>query len=95
MRGLRDPLARDPASLLPAYQLAASSVSGSWQLYQALDPSLVLARAREILRPPSTTTLHYSDGVLTASGDAPAEWILESARIAPALPGVSRYDASA
>jgi OOP family OmpA-OmpF porin len=95
VRGLRDPLARDPASLLPAYQLAASSVSGSWQLYQALDPSLVLARAREILRPPSTTTLHYSDGILTASGDAPAEWIVESAGVAPALPGVSRYDPGA
>ncbi len=94
VRGLRDPLARDPASLLPAYRLNANAVVGSWQLYQALDPSFVLTRARQLLRPPSTTTLQYSNGVLTASGSAPAEWILESARIAPALPGVSRYDAN-
>lgn len=93
VRGLRDPLARDPASLLPAHRLAASSVSGSWQLYQALDPSLVLARARQLLRPPSTAALQYVDGVLSASGEAPADWIVDSARLAPALPGVNRYDA--
>ena len=93
--GLRDPLARDPALLLPPYRLAAGSVTGNWQLYQALDPSLVLARARQLLRPPSTAVLQYADGVLSASGEAPAEWILDSARLAPALPGVNRYDAHA
>jgi OOP family OmpA-OmpF porin len=81
--------------LLPAHRLAANSVSGTWQLYQALDPSLVLARARQLLRPPSTVALQYADGVLSASGDAPPDWILDSARLAPALPGVNRYDAGA
>jgi OOP family OmpA-OmpF porin len=95
VRGLRDPLARDPASMLPAHRLAANSVSGTWQLYQALDPSLVLARARQLLRPPSTVALQYADGVLSASGDAPPDWIVDSARLAPALPGVNRYDAGA
>jgi outer membrane protein OmpA-like peptidoglycan-associated protein len=95
IRGLRDPLARDPASLLAAHRLAPARVSGSWQLYQALDAPLVLARARQFLRPPADVSLQYSDGVLTATGDAPAEWIVESMRVAPALAGVTRFDASA
>ena len=93
VHGLRDPLARDPASLLPEHRLAAAAVAGSWQLYQALDAPLVLARARQFLRPPSGVSFRYADGVLTASGSAPAGWIVESARVAPVLAGVTRYDA--
>jgi outer membrane protein OmpA-like peptidoglycan-associated protein len=92
VNGLRDPLARDPASLLASHQLAPASVSGKWQLYQALDPQLVAQRARQILRPPSGVTLRFADGVLSADGAAPAAWIAESARVAPAIAGVVRYD---
>jgi OOP family OmpA-OmpF porin len=92
VNGLRDPLARDPASLLAAHQLAPTSVAGTWQLYQALDPELVLRRARQILRPPPAVTLRLTNGVLVADGTATAEWILESARVAPAIGGVLRYD---
>ena len=42
LTGLRDPLARDPASLLPATQLAPSQIEERWQLYQAIDPAFVL-----------------------------------------------------
>jgi len=92
VHGLRDPLARDPASLLAAHELTAPDVSGNWQLYQALDPDLVLRRARQILRPPSGVTLQFAEGVLRAHGAAPAAWIVESARVAPAIAGVLRYD---
>jgi OOP family OmpA-OmpF porin len=76
VRGLRDPLARDPASLLAAHRLDRDRVTGTWQLYQALDPPLVLARAQQLLHPPSGLSLKYASGVLTASGDAPADWIV-------------------
>jgi outer membrane protein OmpA-like peptidoglycan-associated protein/type II secretory pathway component PulM len=95
VRGLRDPLARDPAALLPAHRLRPDRVTERWQLYQALDPPLVLERARRFLRPPDGVSLQYGNGVLTASGNAPAAWIVESARIAPALAGVARFDAAA
>ena len=94
VNGLRDPLARDPASFLAPHQLSAGSVSGAWQLYQALDPEMVLRRARRILRPPHGLRLRFADGVLRADGTAPPEWIVESARVAPAIGGVLRYDAS-
>jgi outer membrane protein OmpA-like peptidoglycan-associated protein len=95
VNGLRDPLARDPASLLAAYDLPAARVSGTWQLYQALDPAMVIRRARAILRPPAGVTLRFADGVLRADGTAPPEWIVESARIAPVIGGVLRYDPTA
>jgi OOP family OmpA-OmpF porin len=93
--GLRDPLARDPRTLLPQHELSDATVAGSWQLYQSLEPSFVLARARQVLRPPSSVSLELMDGVLKADGTASAEWIASSAALAPALAGVARYDASA
>jgi outer membrane protein OmpA-like peptidoglycan-associated protein len=92
--GLRDPLARDPESLLTVHNLRTADVVGRWELYQALHPSLVLARARHQLRPPGGVDLTFDDGVLSAVGTAPAAWIDASARIAPVLPGITRFDAT-
>ena len=92
--GLRDPLARDPGVLLASHQLSADAVTGRWELYQALNPALVLARARMVLRPPPGVTLRFYNGVLSAAGPATPDWILESVRIAPALAGVARFDPS-
>ncbi|HEX2339358.1 MAG TPA: OmpA family protein [Vicinamibacterales bacterium] len=92
VNGLRDPLARDPASFLSSHQLSAATVTGNWQLYQALEPTFVLARARGILRPPAGVTLQFADGVLSAAGTASADWILESVPLARAVPGVARYN---
>ena len=39
--GLRDPLASDPASLLPSHNLGPDAVESRWELYQALHPSIV------------------------------------------------------
>jgi OOP family OmpA-OmpF porin len=92
--GLRDPLARDPASLLAGHGLEGSDVVGRWQLYQALDPALVLARARQQLEPPAGVNLDLRNGVLLAAGPAPVAWIETTTRLAPLLAGVTRYDAS-
>ena len=92
--GLRDPLARDPASLLASHQLSAGDVTGTWQLYQALDPQFLLVRANGLLRPPPGVTLRFADGVLTAAGTASTDWIVGSLALARAIPGVARYDAA-
>jgi OOP family OmpA-OmpF porin len=73
VNGLRDPLARDPGSLTAAHNLRPEDVVGRWQLYQALDPTLSLARARNVLRPPAGVSLTFEDGVLTAAGTAPVD----------------------
>jgi outer membrane protein OmpA-like peptidoglycan-associated protein len=90
--GLRDPLARDPDTLLAASGMAPDDVVGHWELYQALDPPIVQERARQLLRAPDTVQLKFNDGVLTAGGAAPVAWIRESARLAAFVPGVVRYD---
>ena len=94
--GLRDPLARDPASLLAAHRLEPSDVAARWELYQALEAPIVHARAMQLLEPPPGVTLDFHEGVLTAGGGAaPVEWIEASTRIARVLPGVVRFDATA
>ncbi len=89
--GLRDPLAPDPGSLIPASGLPPEEVNGRWELYQALDPGLILRRANQILDPPASVRLTFENGMLTASGLAPAQWISDSRRLARLVPGVSRY----
>jgi OOP family OmpA-OmpF porin len=92
--GLRDPLAPDPATLLPAHHLAAAAVEGRWELYQALHPSIVIARARQLLAPPAGVSLELEDGVLLAAGSAPVEWIETAVAAARFVPGVTRLDAA-
>ena len=92
--GLRDPLARDPAAMLPAHRLDPSDVAARWELYQALDAPIVRARAIQLLQPPPSVTLDFHDGVLTARGTAPVEWIEASTRIAPVLPGITLFHAA-
>ncbi|MDX6692823.1 MAG: hypothetical protein QOF02_426 [Blastocatellia bacterium] len=54
INGLRDPLARDPLTLLPEAKVDAANVVGHWQPFQALSPEFVLARAHQLLAPPAT-----------------------------------------
>lgn len=90
--GLRDPLAADPAKILSETSLDPQFVIGRWEQYQSLQPRFVLARARDLLQAPETVTLKLQDGVLVGSGTAPTKWISEAARLAPLLPGVSRFE---
>ena len=92
--GLRDPLARDPGTLLAASGFSADDVAARWQLYQALDPPIVRARARQLLNAPKSVDLAFADGVLTATGTATTDWIRDAVRLAPLVPGVTRFDAT-
>jgi len=90
--GLRDPLAADPEPLLAAAGLSADDVLGRWAPYYALDPEIVLARAREVLSPPPGVTLSLDGGALISTGQASAAWVAEARRIAPLLAGVRGFD---
>ena len=93
--GLRDPLARDPPQLLGEADLAAADVVGSWEPYQALAKPFVLTRAARVLKPPDGVTLDLRGDVLSAAGLASPAWIADAIRLAPLIPGVSRFDATA
>jgi OOP family OmpA-OmpF porin len=44
--GLRDPIARSPASVLAGAGVGVPELSGQWREYMSLDPAIVSARAR-------------------------------------------------
>jgi len=89
--GLRDPLARDPMTLVASTRLRTDAIESQWEPYQALYPAFVATRARDLLRPPPGVTIEYRDGLLTADGPASGRWIAESERLAPAIAGVRRF----
>jgi outer membrane protein OmpA-like peptidoglycan-associated protein len=91
LSGMRDPLAMDPADILPAYGLAPEDADLRWASYHALEERLCLARAIRLLAPPPTVKLSIAAGTLYAAGKAPAAWLEESRRTARVLPGLGRY----
>jgi OOP family OmpA-OmpF porin len=92
--GLRDPVAQHPDAMLARAGIAPDRVERRWELYQAGDPEFVLARAREVLRPPRGVSLALRDQILLAAGTAPARWIHEIGRLARVIPGIRGFDDS-
>jgi len=90
IRGLRDPLAADPAELLKKHNLASPDFH--WGAYYALDDSLVQQRATQFLAPPVGTSLQVKDGVLSFTGQPPFTWLKELPRRALLVPGIRSVD---
>lgn len=88
--GLRDPLARDPQTLLAETKVDPNKVVSRFEPFQALSPEFVLTRARKLLEPPQTVNLKFADGVLEAEGFASLQWITEMRRVVRFVPGVNR-----
>jgi outer membrane protein OmpA-like peptidoglycan-associated protein len=63
--------------------------------YQALAKPFVLSRAARVLAPPDGVTLDLRSDVLSATGLASPAWIADAIRLAPLIPGVSRFDSTA
>jgi outer membrane protein OmpA-like peptidoglycan-associated protein len=91
LSGLRDPLATDPTSLIAVSGLQADRIRSTWSPYYAMDPQIILSRARTMLQPPDTATLALEGETLVA-GTAQEDWAREARRIAPFIPGVIRYE---
>jgi len=94
IRGLRDPLAADPAALLQEVGIDPAEVTSHWEPYQALQPQFILTRAKTILSPPDGISLSFEDGTLTATGSAPRQWAEDAQKLARAIPGVTNFFAS-
>ncbi len=95
VKGLRDPLAQDPAAILAQTPLRPEAVRGLWQPYQALDSAIVVQRAARLLAPPPSVTFGYVEGTLTATGVAPGSWVEEARQRARFVSGVDAYDDAA
>jgi OOP family OmpA-OmpF porin len=91
--GLKDPLATDPRRLRERAE--APPVEETWAPYHALEPEIVVRRARALLDAPETVQLSLRGETLVAEGTAPRGWAAAAAARAPSVPGVARLDASA
>ena len=94
IRGLRDPLATDPQVLLQQSGLDARRAEFHWAGYYALDDAIIQQRATTVLRPPAGVKLSFSNGVLSAEGEAPGAWTEHFRNAAPLVPGVRGIDTS-
>ncbi len=89
--GLRDPLAPDPAKMLAESELRPDEVVFSWKPFHSVYPKYMLERIENILNPPETVNLKLENDILSAHGSAPHQWIVESRKLAKAIPGLRQY----
>ncbi len=95
--GARDPLAPDPAALLPLAGLAPSDVDARWVMAYSADTALVARRAARAFGTPAGVALSASpDGTIRASGapSADTSWVARAREVLPLVPGVTRLDLS-
>ena len=91
--GLRDPLAADPMVVLQKAQVNPKAVVSQWEPYLSLHPTLLAARAKQLLQPPKTVSLSVDkNSILYAKGSAPHQWIAESRQRVQFIPGITKYN---
>lgn len=93
--GMRDPLAPDPIAILAASGLDTNQVVSHWEPFQALHPSLIIARARRMLEPPHTVKMRLEGQTLILTGSASHSWISEARIVTRSIAGVSGFNAEA
>jgi OOP family OmpA-OmpF porin len=92
-RGLRDPLAREPRTVLASAGLPSHTIAGQWKPYISLDSAIVVARARRAFAAPPTTTMALVGDTLRLGGSASIDWLNRIRGAAP-IAGVGRLDLS-
>ncbi len=91
LEGLRDPMAKDPVSMITEAGIDPSTVTAQWSPVYALDPRLIARRAQVMLKPPSTVQLRVDGDTLVATGSASTEWVNETRRLVSFVPGITHY----
>ena len=91
-RGLKDPLAAQPAIILAGLGADTTGLDARWEPYLSLEPSLVVARARQALAAPATIKLRLDRDTLYAEGEAPLAWVARATVLPLLPPGVSVLD---
>lgn len=90
--GLRDPLAADPIGMMKQAKLNPDAVNSRWEPYLSLESKLIEKRAIELLQPPKTVSLRVDENrILSATGYAPHEWIVETRERARFISGITQF----
>jgi len=89
VRGLKDPLAANPAALLAKVGLDPDKVTIDMEPYHAMHPDFTLQRIRSVLVPDSGTTLELDGSVLRISGASSKNWIEDAKRLSRKFPEIT------
>jgi OOP family OmpA-OmpF porin len=90
--GLRDPLAVDPNKIVKSVKLNPENVVSQWKPYVSLEPALLTARVKKMLKPPKTVSLKVDEnGILYAKGSASQQWIMETRKRVQFIPGINQF----
>jgi hypothetical protein len=92
--GMRDAMAPDPQEILVASGLDTNLVVSRWEPFQALHPSLIIARAERMLEPPDSVEMKLEGSVLVLKGRASHAWISEARLVTRGIAGISKFDAT-
>ena len=95
LRGMRDPLAADPAQFVKAADLDPTKAEFHWSPYYALDDAIVQQRAAQLLSPPSSVKLHVNRWRSSIGG--PRATFLAEERFKPVhllIPGIRSINLS-
>lgn len=92
LRGLRDPLAAEPAILLASLGADTTGLDARFEPYLSLEPSLVVARVRQTLAAPSTVALALRHDSVIATGSAPLGWVAAALARTTLPAGVSHLE---
>ena len=94
VRGLRDPMAADPAQFVAEAGLNPAKAEFHWGAYYALDDAIIQKRATQLLSPPAGTTLTVKEAVLYLGGQPSIAWVKEASTRALLVPGIRSIDLS-
>ena len=94
IRGLRDPQAASPQTLVSKSGLDPKRIDFEWRPYLALDDVLIQERAIAQLQPPPSAYLSAHSGTLEVSGNCDDDWAARLHTVAPLIAGVERVDDS-
>ena len=94
IRGLKDPLAREPALIQQEADLPADEVDAYWEPFYSLDPRMIKRRVDATMNVPSGVTYRMAGSTLYVEGSAPHAWVERLRRNALAIPGILKLDDS-
>jgi outer membrane protein OmpA-like peptidoglycan-associated protein len=94
-RGLKDPLAAEPAVILAGLGADTARLDARWKPFVSLEPSLVTARARQALSAPASVNFRLSGDTLYAEGAATLAWVSRASALPMLPPGISFLNLSA
>jgi outer membrane protein OmpA-like peptidoglycan-associated protein len=93
IRGLRDPLAVAPQTLVQSFAVEPVELKETWGFYHDLSPVFVEQRLRQWLKAPKTVQWQLQEATLSLSGHAPKSWINRVLNVSGAVAGIDHVKA--